>query len=150
MGRRRGSMGVNNGRPRGAKVTFDGFDSAVVDVACTRGQDGCKGGMNPKDGGHEGPHTIVVTELGSLYTFGTCHKGLLANLGAKTGAFGKPWDEMRPYKIGGRLCNGADLKAPPISPFAVWPPPYDRPGPFVSAVSAHIHCAALVSSMLSC
>merc|ERR1719471_2734021 len=33
---------------------------------------------------------------------GTCHKGLLGNLGSKTGAFGKPWDELRPYRLGGR------------------------------------------------
>ena len=32
----------------------------VVAVACTRGQDGCKGGLNPKEGGHEGPHTLIV------------------------------------------------------------------------------------------
>ena len=49
----------------------------VVQAACTRGQVGCKGGMTPKQGGAEGPHTCVITASGQLYTFGTCHKGLL-------------------------------------------------------------------------
>ncbi|CAE8594916.1 unnamed protein product [Polarella glacialis] len=33
---------------------------AALQVACTRGQEGCKGGLNPKEGGAEGPHTVVV------------------------------------------------------------------------------------------
>ncbi|GAB5366252.1 hypothetical protein AAMO2058_001128500 [Amorphochlora amoebiformis] len=106
-------------------------------IACTRAQPGLKGGFFPKKGGAEGPHTLVITRKGDLYTFGTCHKGLLANLGNKTGAFGEPWDELKPYKVGGRLRNGK-LTTKPKSAFACLPP-YDRCGPFVEATSAHIH-----------
>lgn len=56
----------------------------VVQVACTRGQVGCKGGLNPDPnrggGGTEGPHTNVITADGQLFTFGTCHKGTFTNL----------------------------------------------------------------------
>jgi len=117
------------------------LEEGAVQVACTRGQDGCKGGLHPKAGGAEGPHTIIVGVSGSMYTMGTCHKGLLCNLGSKDGAFGKPWDELRPYRVGGRLRN--DTKSPPLSKFAVWPPPYDSIGPVTMAVSAHIHAACL-------
>ena len=72
----------------------------AVQVACTRGQDGCKGGLNPTEGGQEGPHTHVVTADGLLYSFGTCHKGVLLNLGNKTGAFGEPFDELLPFASG--------------------------------------------------
>lgn len=115
------------------------LEEASKMVACTRGQDGCKGGLYPKEGGAEGPHTVVVAVSGSVYTMGTCHKGLLMNLGSKDGAFGKPWDELKPYRVGGKIRNGTDN--PPLSPFAVWPPPYDSTGPVAMAVSAHIHGA---------
>lgn len=117
------------------------IDEPVVQVACTRGQDGVKGGLNPKEGGAEGPHTYVVAASGALYAFGTCHKGLLCNLGSKDGGFGKPWDELSPYRVGGELRNGAEN--PPKSPLALWPPPYDAIGPVVSAVSGHIHAACV-------
>lgn len=102
---------------------------AVIEMACTRGQAGCKGGLNPKTQGQEGPHSIVITATGDMYTFGTCHKGLLANLGSKDGAFGKPWDELAPFKVGSAIRN--NIKNRPMSPFAVWPPPYTQAGPFV-------------------
>ena len=111
-----------------------------------------------------GPHTVVVAKSGlleraslceirgALYTMGTCHKGLLCNLGAKDGAFGRqadlpwpplgplrPWDELRPYRVGGPLRNPTDS---PLSPLGL-APPYDAVGPVVSAVSAHIHSAIL-------
>ena len=87
---------------------------------------------------------------GSLFTCGTCHKGLAANLGSKDGAFGRPWDELAPFRVGSAARNGA--ANPPLSPFAAWPPrDYAAPGgaPFAAAraggtvVSAHIHAAAL-------
>jgi len=111
----------------------------IRQLACTRGQEGCKGGLNPKDGGQEGPHTVAIAVSGAVYTMGTCHKGLLGNLGAKDGAFGKPWDEFRPYRLGGPLRNPSDV---PMSPLGL-APPYDAIGPAVQAVSAHIHCAVL-------
>merc|ERR1712166_190484 len=110
-------------------------------IACTKGQQGCKGGLSPKQNGQEGPHTVVITRAGAMYTFGTCHKGLLMNLGSKTGAFGEPYDELLPFKVGSDIKNGADN--PPISPLAAWPPPYTAVGPFVHAVSAHIHGAVV-------
>ena len=61
-------------------------EATLSAVSCTRGQEGVKGGLYPKAGGSEGPHTLVVGGSGRLYTCGTCHKGLLANLGPKTGA----------------------------------------------------------------
>lgn len=117
------------------------LDETAAQVACTRGQDGCKGGLNPTSGGAEGPHTVVLGASGALYTMGTCHKGLLCNLGSKDGAFGKPWDELRPYRVGGPLRNGA--ADAPISPLAVWPPPYDAIGPQAMVVSAHIHAGCV-------
>eukprot|EP00913_Durusdinium_trenchii_P014326 g13440.t1 len=84
-------------------------------------------------------HGAALVRGGALYTMGTCHKGLLCNLGAKDGAFGRPWDEFRPYRVGGPLRNAADG---PLSPLGL-APPYDAVGPAVAAVSAHIHCAVL-------
>lgn len=135
-----GNLGLGNRKTIGIPAQIDIVEPVVM-VSCTRGQDGCKGGLNPKDGGHEGPHTVVVGVSGALYTMGTCHKGLLCNLGSKDGAFGKPWDELRPYRVGGPLRNGG--KDPPISPLAVWPPPYDTIGPSFACVSAHIHAACI-------
>ena len=135
-----GNLGLGS-RKSVSSPTLVEMREPVAQVACTRGQDGCKGGLNPKEGGQEGPHTVVVAASGAMYTMGTCHKGLLCNLGSKDGAFGKPWDELRPYRVGSGLRN--DQRDPPLSPLAVWPPPYDAIGPVVSAVSAHIHCACV-------
>jgi len=135
-----GNLGLGNRKSTAVPVHVP-FDEAVIQVACTRGQDGCKGGLNPASGGQEGPHTVVVGASGSVYTMGTCHKGLLCNLGNKDGAFGKPWDELRPYRVGGTLRNRCDN--PPLSPLALWPPPYDGMGPVSMAVSAHIHSACV-------
>merc|ERR1712190_471012 len=99
-----GNLGLGNRESKDVPVRIV-MDESVAQIACTRGQEGCKGGLNPKTGGNEGPHTIVVGVSGALYTMGTCHKGLLCNLGSKDGAFGKPWDELRPYKVGGPLRN---------------------------------------------
>lgn len=121
-------------------------EGAFSAVACTRGQEGVKGGLYPKAGGSEGPHTMVVGSSGALYTFGTCHKGLLANLGAKTGGFGDNFDELTPYCVGSTLPRNATMPAAdPISPFACWPPQrYSlEPGPLVAVASGHIHASAL-------
>jgi hypothetical protein len=184
-------------------------EGGVAAVACTRGQEGVKGrvhisnavfdahsgsrffffshlhivsgGLHPKEGGTEGPHTLCVASSGAMYSFGTalisqslfplilpvgtCHKGLLANLADKTGAFGQPWDELFPcafllphhsripthifltvfhlsYRIGSPPKNSC--RVPPLSPYACWPPQNYavEPGRMVSVVSAHIHAAA--------
>eukprot|EP00041_Stephanoeca_diplocostata_P021702 m.509433 g.509433 ORF g.509433 m.509433 type:complete len:319 (+) comp21889_c0_seq4:1576-2532(+) len=140
-----GNLGLGDRKDRTRPCTVGGLlsDAVVVQVACTRGQNGCKGGRRPKTGGAEGPHTIALTAHGRLYTFGTCHKGVLLNLGSKTGAFGEPWDELEPYRVGSGARNDADH--PPLSPapLSVWPPEhYGSVGPFRWVVSGHIHAAA--------
>jgi len=135
-----GNLGLGHRRSVSSPTKVD-MPEAALRVACTRGQDGCKGGLNPTSGGQEGPHTLVLGVSGSMYSMGTCHKGLLGNLGSKDGAFGKPWDELVPYKIGGKVRNTS--KDPPISPYAVWPPPYDAIGPQVDIVSGHIHAGSV-------
>ncbi|CAK0853871.1 unnamed protein product, partial [Prorocentrum cordatum] len=136
-----GNLGLGSRASVASPALVTGMPEPAAQVACTRGQDGCKGGLNPKEGGQEGPHTIVVAASGAMYTMGTCHKGLLCNLGSKDGAFGKPWDELLPYRVGGKLRNDCDC--PPMSPLAVWPPPYDSICPVTAAVSAHIHAACV-------
>ena len=131
------------------RVAGDGAfatETSLVSVACTRGQEGVKGGLYPKMGGTEGPHTMCVGGSGRLYTFGTCHKGLLANLGPKTGGFGDDFDELVPYCVGGAPPRNASAPpADPISPYACWPPERyaEEPGPLVAIASAHIHAATL-------
>lgn len=136
-----GNLGLGNRKSMGAPAHVVALEEPAAQVACTRGQEGCKGGLCPKEGGQEGPHTVVVAVSGALYTMGTCHKGLLCNLGSKDGAFGKPWDELLPYRVGGQLRN--DSKSSPLSPLAVWPPPYDVVCPVATAVSGHIHAACV-------
>jgi len=53
--------------------------------------------------------------------------------------YARPWDEFKPYRLGGPLRNASE---PPMSPLGL-PPPYDAIGPAIQAVSAHIHCAVL-------
>ncbi|CAL1127972.1 unnamed protein product [Cladocopium goreaui] len=133
-----GNLGLGDRRSHSSPQAVNDLEP-IRQLACTRGQEGCKGGLNPKDGGQEGPHTIAIAVSGAVYTMGTCHKGLLGNLGAKDGAFGRPWDEFKPYRLGGPLRNASE---PPMSPLGL-PPPYDAIGPAIQAVSAHIHCAVL-------
>eukprot|EP01012_Entosiphon_sulcatum_P012277 TRINITY_DN17670_c0_g1_i1.p1 TRINITY_DN17670_c0_g1~~TRINITY_DN17670_c0_g1_i1.p1 ORF type:complete len:456 (-),score=38.97 TRINITY_DN17670_c0_g1_i1:11-1378(-) len=70
----------------------------VATVACTVGQ------INPvTEGsveGKENPHTLMATEAGELYAFGSCHKGMLGNMAKKCLA-PKGCDELLPYKVGG-------------------------------------------------
>eukprot|EP00041_Stephanoeca_diplocostata_P021705 m.510280 g.510280 ORF g.510280 m.510280 type:complete len:213 (+) comp21889_c0_seq47:1307-1945(+) len=67
-----GNLGLGDRKDRTRPCTVGGLlsDAVVVQVACTRGQNGCKGGRRPKTGGAEGPHTIALTAHGRLYTFG--------------------------------------------------------------------------------
>jgi alpha-tubulin suppressor-like RCC1 family protein len=127
---------VNGGAIRGKRV---------VGVSCTRGQEGFKGGVSSaKVGGAEGPHTVAWTAEGEMVTFGTCHKGLLCNLGSKSGGFEHPeWDELEPFLVGSAVRNGT--KCRPVSPHALWPPPYSAMGPVTQALSAHIHGAAITA-----
>ena len=149
-----GNLGLGKrvkSKRRPQRVVLGGLgDRRVVDVGCTRGQPAFKGGMGAvKGGGSEGPHTLIVTADGELFTCGTCHKGLGLNLGNKTGAFGQPWDELSPYHVGVDPVRNAQDKAPmaPHGPnrpmLCVWPPPYDVVKPFVGCVSAHIHSAVV-------
>lgn len=133
-----GNLGLGDRRSHSSPQAVNDLEP-IRQLACTRGQEGCKGGLNPKDGGQEGPHTVAIAVSGAVYTMGTCHKGLLGNLGAKDGAFGRPWDEFKSYRLGGPLRNASE---PPMSPLGL-PPPYDAIGPAIQAVSAHIHCAVL-------
>ena len=97
--------------------------------------------------GGEGGHTCCVTSDGHLYTFGTAHNGVLANLGRKTNALGQAWDENVPYLVGGPLRDQVKLQNSlvphePMSPFACWPS-YDTCGPFVHVVASHDHCVVV-------
>ena len=51
----------------------------------------------------------------------------------------RPWDEFKPYRLGGPLRNASEA---PMSPLGL-APLYDAIGPALQAVSAHIHCAVL-------
>lgn len=135
-----GNLGLGSRKSTNTPVQVE-LPEPAAQVACTRGQEGCKGGLNPTGGGQEGPHTVVLAQSGALYTMGTCHKGLLCNLGSKDGAFGKPWDELKPYRVGGPIRNSSNDA--PMSPLAVWPPPYDAIGPQMQVASGHIHAACV-------
>ena len=152
------------------------FSNNIVDVACTRGQPDFKGGHAAgQNGGGEGPHTLVVDTKGQLFTFGTCHKGNLLNLGNKTGGFGfKDGDELEPYLVGSALKNKQNK--PPVAaaafivegetkveektklnggetiesgsiPLCCWPPPYTNGlGLIQSVTSGHIHSTCIDQS----
>jgi alpha-tubulin suppressor-like RCC1 family protein len=121
-------------------------DVQIIDVACTVGQEGPKGDFYPKKQGGEGPHTICLSITGEIYTFGTGHKGVLANLAAKSSAFNEPFDELLPYKVGYDKIRNSKSKRP-LSVFAAWPPPYAKAmgAAVCSIVSAHIHCGLITS-----
>ena len=102
--------------------------------------------------GDEGAHTIAITSDGSMYTFGTAHNGVLANLGEKTSALCQGVDELVPYLVGSSWRSlphrqqqiGINMEPvpQPMSPYASWPN-YATCGPFVSCCSSHDHCVAL-------
>ena len=82
--------------------------------------------------GSEGPHTLVVTKSGSLFAFGTCHKGLLSNICRKP-LLSDKYDELQPYEVGTvcRCCNKSEYDC-------------SLRGEIVTSVtSAHIYCCAL-------
>ena len=97
--------------------------------------------------GSEGGHTCVLTKAGAMYTFGTAHNGVLANLGRKTNAMLERWDQDTPYLVGSelsdeRLLQNSLVPHVPLSPFACWPK-YDTCGPFSEIATSHDHCFAL-------
>ena len=118
-------------------------------IACSKNQD-CGvtmgyHGTKPNPGGHEGPHTVALTIYGEVYTWGTAYSGALGNIGKKTKGLGQNWDELLPYKLGSPVHNDSKKrKNAPISPYAVWPTPYDKMGPFV-AVNASNSRTTLIS-----
>lgn len=62
-----------------------------------------------KKGGGEGPHTFVTCTNGRMFSFGTGHKGMLANLNDKWGFHLKGCeDEATPYEIGGQARDSKD------------------------------------------
>ena len=94
--------------------------------------------------GSEGGHTCILTKEGAMYTFGTAHNGVLANLGRKTSAVGKNWDQLIPYLVGSPLCDEQAVQKSmvthtPMSPYACWPN-YNKCGPFVKVATSHDHC----------
>ena len=62
-----------------------------TDTASTSAVDAITRGVTSGD---EGAHTVVITSTGLMYTFGTAHNGVLANLGEKTNALGLGLDEL--------------------------------------------------------
>ena len=131
-----GNLGHDNLKSYTRPKVVDFFTSSGVNdvikvamVSCTRGQEGMKGGVNPRGSGCEGPHTNVLSSAGLLYTFGTAHKGLLLNLSKKTGAFNGGFDQSKPYRVGDEVSN--ERVRGHVD--------YDHKGPFIFTVSAHIH-----------
>jgi alpha-tubulin suppressor-like RCC1 family protein len=109
-------------------------DVPVAHVACTVGQ------ISPAtDGaleGKENPHTLAVSRDGRLYSFGTCHKGILGNhskkiLSPKTG------DELTPYCVGHTRARDSSTDAPTG---------YLANESCVSAVSSSIHSSVITAS----
>ena len=69
----------------------------VIQISCTKSM------LTPVKGpGKEGPHTMAVTDDGSLYSWGAGHKGKCANLLKKWGFHLKGSEDIqRPYRVGG-------------------------------------------------
>ena len=138
-----GNLGHGSRRSESEPVVVSGLDYShqrAVHISCTVGQPTPGGGLNPKQDGQEGPHTLLVvheiptrgfekpsysqaavsignhsataegpTAASSLYTFGTCHKGLCGNLASKT--LTAPYDELQPYQVGSALRDVKTLKS---------------------------------------
>jgi alpha-tubulin suppressor-like RCC1 family protein len=97
--------------------------------------------------GGEGGHTCCITSTGKMYTFGTAHNGVLANLGRKTNALDQDWNENRPFLVGSTLRDSLQIQSSliphePMSPFACWPN-YDGCGSFVDVIASHDHCMVI-------
>ena len=84
--------------------------------------------------GQEGPHTLAVGRDGRGYSWGTCHKGILGNVGSKILA--APYDELVPYAIGDSLRDTDDNE----------PCDYLEGEEVVGAASSSIHSALLTAS----
>ena len=101
-------------RPK-AVAWFDEHGVEALQISCTACGPNPGGGLNPgaRGQGQEGPHTMVVgrrRDQGSgnvgaprLFTFGTCHKGLLGNFAKK--ALTGNHDELTPYQVGKDPCR---------------------------------------------
>lgn len=96
-----GNLGQGNRKSHRRPVRVGGelLEKRVVHLAVTVGQ------INPqrptdrrRDVGTEGPHTLAVTDDGSVYSWGTCHKGMLGNMRDKILCY--DGDELVPYRIG--------------------------------------------------
>ncbi|KAH3763562.1 ultraviolet-B receptor UVR8 [Pelomyxa schiedti] len=95
-----GNLGLGSRVSHNRPALVKGLSEVKVKtVHCAVGQ------INPATGGdvvgHEGPHTVAVSEDGSLYTWGTCHKGILGNMYNKT--LISKGDQLVPYRVGSKF-----------------------------------------------
>ena len=132
----------------------------IVHLSCSRNQvtECTEGHKRSNASGREGLHTLAITVYGDLYTWGSSYCGVLGNVGDKTRAVGKSWDELSPYKFGGKVHkmrsnsgsnsttasgkedaakSNSPMRTTPMSDKAVWPPPYDTIGPFTYATASN-------------
>jgi alpha-tubulin suppressor-like RCC1 family protein len=146
-----GNLGIGNRKSYNVPQRVMGLISNVhmQFVACSKNQD-CGvtmgyHGTKPSPGGHQGPHTVALTIYGEVYTWGTAYSGALGNVGKKTKCLGQNWDELLPYKFGSAVRNNSKhRKDAPLSPYAVWPAPYDKIGP-IASVNASNSRTAIIS-----
>ena len=107
----------------------------VAHVACTVGQ------ISPLTqgslAGKENPHTLVVACDGRLFSFGTCHKGILGNHSKKILA-PPDGDELLPYCVGSSPARDGDVKDCPTG--------YLANEHCTSAVSSSIHSCVVTAS----
>jgi alpha-tubulin suppressor-like RCC1 family protein len=88
-------------------VAFRGI--SISHVACTVGQISpvTEGSVE----GKENPHTLAVAADGRLFSFGTCHKGILGNHSQKI-LSPKAGDELSPYCVGRSPARDSKSAAP--------------------------------------
>eukprot|EP00735_Rhodelphis_limneticus_P003723 TRINITY_DN15234_c0_g1::TRINITY_DN15234_c0_g1_i1::g.30824::m.30824 TRINITY_DN15234_c0_g1::TRINITY_DN15234_c0_g1_i1::g.30824 ORF type:complete len:454 (-),score=81.24,sp/Q4U2R1/HERC2_MOUSE/35.48/3e-29,sp/Q4U2R1/HERC2_MOUSE/29.59/2e-24,sp/Q4U2R1/HERC2_MOUSE/31.52/7e-23,sp/Q4U2R1/HERC2_MOUSE/29.27/1e-21,sp/Q4U2R1/HERC2_MOUSE/33.20/3e-20,sp/Q4U2R1/HERC2_MOUSE/28.84/3e-17,sp/Q4U2R1/HERC2_MOUSE/27.74/3e-13,sp/Q4U2R1/HERC2_MOUSE/23.86/1e-12,sp/Q4U2R1/HERC2_MOUSE/25.42/7e-09,sp/Q4U2R1/HERC2_MOUSE/26.00/ len=108
----------------------------VSHVSCTTGQ--INPALDPANPatceGKEGPHAVAVTSQGAVYTWGTCHKGILGNMRDKV--LITKGDELVPYHVG-----DAYRDHPEDGPSGYLPNEHA-----VMAVASSIHSAVLARS----
>eukprot|EP01105_Mastigella_eilhardi_P021682 TRINITY_DN5276_c0_g1_i3.p1 TRINITY_DN5276_c0_g1~~TRINITY_DN5276_c0_g1_i3.p1 ORF type:complete len:364 (-),score=56.67 TRINITY_DN5276_c0_g1_i3:226-1173(-) len=124
-----GNLGLGHRKSVSVPTLVTALNGKMVSsVGCAVGQ------INPLTGGDvvgkEGPHTVVVTEDGQLYTCGTCHKGMLGNMKKKT--LCSDGDQLTPYLVGSKFHDCPELGDSH----------YLAGVPIVQAVSASIHTGA--------
>lgn len=118
-----------------AQRVLGGLEGLMVrQVACSTGN------INPITGpGKDGLHTLVVTEQGQVFTFGTGNKGRLANLWGKWSMHlnGKE-DALLPYQVGGPVQDEAAAanREPKLSK-------YLDGEPMVQVCPGNVHSTAL-------